>query len=150
MEHWHSARILPHQSQDENERQILVATSGNAQSQGVEVKDGVENQDPVSQAPDLSQSQKPESLYPAPILTLRSNDRGQDGLRRLEARRRRRDDRYRRRLGDPRMPYLEHPKYLNYRARPRRDTGSDGKPVWDDRIEEAFQNGEEPPLPCHI
>ncbi|RMD41035.1 hypothetical protein DV735_g4099, partial [Chaetothyriales sp. CBS 134920] len=41
---------------------------------------------------------------------------------------------------DASRPYLQHPKYLQYRARQRCDTGPDGKPVWDDRIEDAFQN----------
>lgn len=33
-------------------------------------------------------------------------------------------------------------KYLEYRARPRRDTGKDGEPVWSDQLEDAFQQGE--------
>lgn len=33
-------------------------------------------------------------------------------------------------------------KYLEYRARPRRDTGKDGEPVWSDALEDAFQQGE--------
>ncbi|KAL1970587.1 hypothetical protein VTN77DRAFT_4231 [Rasamsonia byssochlamydoides] len=35
--------------------------------------------------------------------------------------------------------YLRSQKYLEYRARPRRDTGKDGEPVWSDALEDAFQ-----------
>lgn len=38
--------------------------------------------------------------------------------------------------------YLKSQKYLEYRARPRRDTGKDGEPVWSDALEDAFQQGE--------
>lgn len=38
--------------------------------------------------------------------------------------------------------YLNSQKYLEYRARPRRDTGKDGEPVWSDQLEDAFQKGE--------
>lgn len=37
--------------------------------------------------------------------------------------------------------YLKSQKYLEYRARPRRDTGKDGEPVWSDGLEDAFQQG---------
>lgn len=37
--------------------------------------------------------------------------------------------------------YLKSQKYLEYRARPRRDTGKDGEPVWSDVLEDAFQQG---------
>lgn len=37
--------------------------------------------------------------------------------------------------------YLKSQKYLEYRARPRRDTGKDGEPVWSDELEDAFQQG---------
>lgn len=37
--------------------------------------------------------------------------------------------------------YLKSQKYLEYRARPRRDTGKDGEPVWSDQLEDAFQQG---------
>ncbi|KAB8201680.1 TEA/ATTS domain family-domain-containing protein [Aspergillus parasiticus] len=44
--------------------------------------------------------------------------------------------------------YLKSKKYLEYRARPRRDTGKDGEPVWSDELEEAFQQALEanPPM----
>ena len=38
--------------------------------------------------------------------------------------------------------YLKSQKYLEYRARPRRDTGKDGEAVWSDELEDAFQQGE--------
>lgn len=40
-----------------------------------------------------------------------------------------------------RSNYLKSQKYLDYRARPRRDTGKDGEPVWSDELEDAFQQG---------
>lgn len=40
-----------------------------------------------------------------------------------------------------RRSYLKSQKYLEYRARPRRDTGKDGEPVWSDELEDAFQQG---------
>ncbi|KAJ5911784.1 Conidiophore development regulator abaA [Penicillium subrubescens] len=44
--------------------------------------------------------------------------------------------------------YLKSQKYLEYRARPRRDTGKDGEPVWSDGLEDAFQQALEanPPM----
>ncbi|CAG7983878.1 unnamed protein product [Penicillium olsonii] len=38
-----------------------------------------------------------------------------------------------------RSSYLKSQKYLEYRSRPRRDTGKDGEPVWSDELEDAFQ-----------
>lgn len=37
--------------------------------------------------------------------------------------------------------YLFSKKYLEYRDRRRKDLGSDGKQVWSDAVEEAFQEG---------
>ncbi|KAJ5477516.1 Conidiophore development regulator abaA [Penicillium diatomitis] len=47
-----------------------------------------------------------------------------------------------------RRSYLKSQKYLEYRARPRRDTGKDGEPVWSDELEDAFQQALEanPPM----
>ncbi|KAB8206904.1 TEA/ATTS domain family-domain-containing protein [Aspergillus parasiticus] len=44
--------------------------------------------------------------------------------------------------------YLKSQKYIEYRARPRRDTGKDGEPVWSDELEDAFQQALEanPPM----
>ncbi|KAJ5601035.1 hypothetical protein N7510_010569 [Penicillium lagena] len=44
--------------------------------------------------------------------------------------------------------YLKSQKYLEYRARPRRDTGKDGEAVWSDELEDAFQQALEanPPM----
>ncbi|EED16818.1 transcription factor AbaA [Talaromyces stipitatus ATCC 10500] len=48
----------------------------------------------------------------------------------------------------PKRSYLKSQKYLEYRARPRRDTGKDGEPVWSDALEDAFQQALEanPPM----
>ena len=43
--------------------------------------------------------------------------------------------------GPRRRSYLKSQKYLEYRRRPRRDTGKDGEPVWSDELEDAFQQG---------
>lgn len=40
-----------------------------------------------------------------------------------------------------RSSYLKSQKYLEYRRRPRRDTGKDGEAVWSDELEDAFQQG---------
>lgn len=48
----------------------------------------------------------------------------------------------------PKRSYLKSQKYLEYRARPRRDTGKDGEPVWSDALEDAFQQGEPIPIDC--
>lgn len=43
--------------------------------------------------------------------------------------------------------YLKSQKYMEYRARPRRDTGKDGEPVWSDELEDAFQQGKQGCVP---
>ncbi|KAJ9215315.1 transcriptional regulator family: TEA/ATTS [Paecilomyces variotii] len=50
--------------------------------------------------------------------------------------------------GSRKRSYLKSQKYLEYRARPRRDTGKDGEPVWSDALEDAFQQALEanPPM----
>ncbi|KAJ6144255.1 hypothetical protein N7470_008150 [Penicillium chermesinum] len=52
------------------------------------------------------------------------------------------------RSSPPGRSYLKSQKYLEYRARPRRDTGKDGEPVWSDELEDAFQQALEanPPM----
>ncbi|KAJ5788649.1 hypothetical protein N7457_003639 [Penicillium paradoxum] len=47
-----------------------------------------------------------------------------------------------------RSNYLKSQKYLDYRSRPRRDTGKDGEAVWSDELEDAFQQALEanPPM----
>ena len=137
MEHWQSASILTERT-TEVQRRALATTTGNVQSYAYTCKDGIENHDSMLQSQHLTS--KPEAHYSTTIPTLGSNDLPQDSLRRLQARRRRRENG--RQGPDLSRPYLDHPKYLNYRARPRRDTGDDGKAKWDDRMEEAFQNGE--------
>ena len=141
MEHWHSASI-PSSSQ-QSERHALTTTSGNTKSYALESKDGIENQAPTAGHP-LPGSVNSESIYPPPDRTLGSNDHQHAaGLHRLEARRRRHDARLDGRGRGFARSYLQHPEYIKYRSRARRDVGKDGKAVWDDGLEEAFQNGEE-------
>ena len=165
MEHWHSTGI-PSISQ-QSERYALTTTSGNTPSYAVGTTDGVENQAPLPQLHSLyglskqkhvdgcmfndgttlgtagsESAARQDLIYPPPGRTLGSNDRHHDAIRRLDARRRRRDARFDGRDRGLGRGYLSHPEYLKYRSRPRRDIGKDGRPVWDDRLEEAFQNGE--------
>ncbi|RMZ78381.1 hypothetical protein DV738_g3947, partial [Chaetothyriales sp. CBS 135597] len=88
----------------------------------------------------LAHQQAPSLTQMSPDL-LGSNDQHAQNDARLQARRQYQRARLSKRIRtDPNRPYLQHPKYLQYRARQRCDTGPDGKPVWDDRIEDAFQN----------
>lgn len=50
----------------------------------------------------------------------------------------------------PKRSYLKSQKYLEYRARPRRDTGKDGEPVWSDALEDAFQQGKDESISCFL
>lgn len=51
--------------------------------------------------------------------------------------------------GPRRRSYLKSQKYLEYRRRPRRDTGKDGEPVWSDELEDAFQQGKHKHITWH-
>ena len=135
MKQWHSTSIPAHQQ--ETERLALLTTSGNIPSSSLDYKDGIENQDPSLYRHHTVQHTKSEYQYPPPSLTLTSNDHVTDNLRRLQARRERKQ---RRHDADPR-PYLKDENYMKYRTRQRMDVGTDGSAVWDDRVEDAFQNG---------
>lgn len=149
MEQWPKPNILASQVEVENYHhfqrplRVLADTSGNVQTHPQELKPGVENQVSVYNAPSLKVPTEVGGQYqfpPAP--TLSSNDQGATNIARLHARRQRKEHGhgFRRRVEDVR-PYLQCHKYIEYRARRRQDTGDDGKPVWDDPMEEAFQNG---------
>jgi hypothetical protein len=142
MDHWHTSSRTPYQSLGASTTGVLTTSSGNAQSYALDAKEGVENQNPFEQGPQsIKLETQPELHFPAPRVQLGSNDHYADNLLRLQARRQYRPERVSRQLRIAREKlYLQHPKYIDYRSRPRCDTGKDGKPVWDDRIEEAFQN----------
>ena len=146
MEHWHTTRSAPYQSaggQAAHSARILTTSSGNAQTYALDSQEGIENQNPFLPGRfSIRQDSKADLHFPVPKIKLGSNDHYSDNLLRLQARRQHnREKVFRHRRANPERPYLQHPKYLQYRARQRCDTGPDGKPVWDDRIEDAFQNG---------
>ena len=144
MELWHTnTGASYHSAESRSSSRVLAVSSGNAQSYALDSKEGIENQQPLQHGPvPVATDSKYDPHYPIPKIKLGSNDQYAENLGRLQARRQHNRDRHvRRRRTQPEKPYLHHPKYLSYRARQRCDTGSDGKPVWDDRIEDAFQNG---------
>lgn len=147
MEPWHTKTSTPYQSEGGQLTQrpgILTTSSGNVQNYALDSKEGIENQDPFPPGGfSTKQESKPVLQFPIPKLKLSSNDDLTDNLQRLQARRQQhqRERGFRHPRVNPGRPYLQHPKYLHYRERPRCDTGPDGKAVWDDRLEIAFQNG---------
>ncbi|KIW70578.1 hypothetical protein PV04_02834 [Phialophora macrospora] len=113
----------------------LSVSSGNVQLLPVQHREGIENQYPL---PALSSGRQTPQQFPIPSLKLGSNDDSHHGF---TSKPRRHPLRPRRtRLADPDRPYLVHPKYIEYRSRPRQDIGKDGKPIWPDHIEAAFQD----------
>ena len=148
MEQWPSPSILPSQADFERHPnyhrplRVLGDASGNVQTYAQDFKAGIENQNSTRRLSDLKTQvlDSGQSRFPA-VATLPSNDHAQN-IARLHARRPRRDHKYgNRRRPDEDRPYLRCHKYTEYRARRRQDTGDDGKPVWDDPMEDAFQNG---------
>lgn len=146
--HWHTNSTAPYQREPGDltlASRVLTSSSGNIQSYNPDSKDGIENQDPLQLSRRQESWPKQDIQYPIPDVKLGSNDAHAENLAHLQQRRHNyRDKFFKRRRVDPAKPYLQHPKYLQYRARQRCDTGPDGKPVWDDRIEDAFQNGNAP------
>ena len=143
MEHWHHISIPPFNAEDDEiprSSRILTNTSGNARTYALDTKEGTENQNPISNGPLSPTIPKTiPSQYPlGPTLTSNAH---QASLLRLHARRQRREYGHRHLVG-PFKPYLECKKYIDYRNRQRQDTGPDGKPVWDNFTEAAFQDGE--------
>lgn len=119
----------------------LSVSSGNVQSSFFNGGDGVENQRPLLSADvgDAGASKGPLQ-FPSPAVKLGSNDIPDHALHRKQKRDVLKGNRSKHLVNLDR-PYLVHPKYLEYRSRPRQDIGPDGKPVWDERTEAAFQNG---------
>ncbi|KAK5047583.1 hypothetical protein LTR84_006680 [Exophiala bonariae] len=114
--------------------QSLATASRNRQtkrqSPTIERREGIENQAPCS---------KQESQFPIPERTLGSNDSSNlaiKGERIIEHPVPCRPTA----LYDPKRPFLHNPKYLEYMGRQRQEFGKDGKPVWSDEIETAFQD----------
>lgn len=96
-----------------------------------ERRDGIENQAPCS---------KQGSQFPIPERKLGSNDGADneiEGEHKVEGPVPCRATTF----YDPKRPFLHNPKYLEYMGRQRQEFGKDGKPVWSDEIETAFQDG---------
>jgi hypothetical protein len=111
-----------------------VSRSGQTKLQSLtfERREGIENQAPYS---------KQESQFPIPERKLGSNDVSDlaiKGEHNAELPVPCRPTT----LYDPKRPFLHNPKYLEYMGRQRQEFGKDGKPVWSDEIETAFQDGE--------
>ena len=109
----------------------LSVTCGNIQSLAVDSREGIENQSPFS---------KQEPHFPIPIVKLGSNDILDNDvnhdirLHKIKP--------FRPRVPfDPKRPFLQHPKYVDYMRRQRQELGDDGKPIWSDEVETAFQDG---------
>lgn len=112
----------------------LGESSGNLQSLVVGSRDGVENQTPCS---------KQDHQFPIPAVKLGSNDSPDHGIDKESKTDKPRTFRPKV-LYDPKRPFLQHPKYLEYMGRQRQEFGKDGKPVWSDEVEAAFQDGRVP------
>jgi len=142
-------------------RGILQNTSGNVQSNILENSEAAPHAPLPAQPKDIRAEYPPQSIISssceaeigstsestctrAPLITASSY--AQTNRSRLEQRRGLRD-----RIVDNRLPILTRselrsPAYLKYRSRQRQNLGKDGKPVWPEFLEEAFQRGTQPHL----
>jgi hypothetical protein len=148
MEYYHQPSIPPVKVKaDELSRlsQVLTVTSANLQTYTLDSKEGIENQDSVSNAAveRIASISSPLQYHPQ---VFPSNY--QRNLHHLNARRQRHKNGHGhgQRPWEPLpRPYLTCEKYLVYKNRQRFDSGKDGAPVWDPITEEAFQDGNNPP-----
>lgn len=119
----------------------LQNTSGNVQS----YSDSLAHNDPTSHEEQLQQLgyKYPHAHHVAPPHGLQGPNMHQQAVAaRLHARKLRRLHSVGPNVAARRArSYLKSQKYLEYRARPRRDTGKDGEAVWSDELEDAFQQG---------
>jgi hypothetical protein len=132
-----SARHL-HYGNHKSAVEHLSTSPGNVQLLPLQHGDGIENQYPL---PGLSAGRQTPQHFPIPTLKLGSNDGSSHAFNAHRLRRQALKPRRSKHI-DPDRPYLVHPKYIDYRSRPRQDIGKDGKPIWPDHIEAAFQDGE--------
>ncbi|KAK5022278.1 hypothetical protein LTS07_010154 [Exophiala sideris] len=138
MQHSGSSALGYSQEQALSTMNPLSISSGNIQSSIASLGDGIENQRPLSlgEGPEVK---VPIRLFQPPV-ALGSNDFS-DGS--FEQKQQRKSSKFRysnRALLNQDRPYLSHPKYEEYRRRPRQDIGKDGKPIWPQPIEDAFQD----------
>ena len=117
---------------------VLQSTSGNIQS----FSDGLTHVDAAGREEHLQQLGFKYPHPPAPHHVPATHLHQQAVAARLHARKLRRLHSVGPNVAPRRgRSYLKSQKYLEYRARPRRDTGKDGEPVWSDELEDAFQQG---------
>jgi transcriptional enhancer factor len=142
MDHWPTDLSIP--LSHSGQQRPLQAVSGNRQSYALDCHAGPENQNPHGLCyanSSFTDTKYPSTTFPS-TATLGSND-GQSTANRLHYRHHRRH----RRRGSPidakfqDRSYLNSKKYLEYRARQRKDLGQDNRQVWSDDVEEAFQEG---------
>lgn len=148
MAHWQTGCIVPqHQSALESigahTDRALQNTSGNVQTYSDNLADSstVGRDDQLQQLA-FKYPQPPVPTHPVP--TVPTTLQPPQNLR-LQSKKLRRLHSFGPSLIGPRSrprSYLRSSKYLEYRSRPRRDTGKDGEPVWSDELEDAFQQGE--------
>jgi hypothetical protein len=126
----------PHFGEPKHPVEHLSISSENVQLLPDQHQEGIENQYPL---PAFSQGRSTPGQFPIPSLKLGSNDGSHHAF---QSKPRHQPLKPRRsKLVDPDRPYLVHPKYIEYRSRPRQEFGKDGKPIWPDHIEAAFQDG---------
>ena len=119
----------------------LQAVSGNRQTYALDYHAGPENQIPhdLRAVPTVT----PKYASFAQPATLRSND-GPSAINHLHRRQqKRRQNSVVAGSGYQDRSYLTSKEYLAYRNRPRKDLGRDGKQIWSDPVEDAFQEGEQ-------
>ncbi|KAI1621076.1 TEA/ATTS domain family-domain-containing protein [Exophiala viscosa] len=119
----------------------LSISSGNIQSSIASLGDGVENQHPLTlgDGADGVSIKAPFRLFQPPV-ALGSNDFSDRSVEQKQERKPSKSRYVNRALLNQDRPYLSHPKYDEYRRRPRQDIGKDGKPIWPQPIEDAFQD----------
>lgn len=142
MLHSASSALEYPQTQAPDEINALCVSSGNIQSSTVSLGDGVENQRPLSlgEGTDEASIKAPFRLFQPPV-ALGSNDFADRSFEQKQQRKSSKSRYPSRALLNQDRPYLSHPKYEEYRRRPRQDIGKDGKAIWPQPIEDAFQDG---------
>lgn len=140
MDHIHSNQAFTQQIDHSLNDRALIVTSGNRQTYTTDNHDSIKSKNRQyskrfydGHALAIT-TQYGGVRFPAPKSILGSNDRGV-ALRQTLAHRR-----LWQRLNAPR-PYMNHPAYIRYTNRSRRDTGKTGEVIWNDASEQAFQNG---------
>lgn len=143
---WHPGCMLPQnpaalESMGVHSTRALQSTSGNAQS----YSDYITNRDGSCHDGHFQPfSFKYPQPQPPPTHAVHNSNLHQQALAaRLHSKKLRRLQSQNSNTSSPRRArnYLKSQKYLEYRARPRRDTGKDGEAVWSDELEDAFQQG---------